>query len=144
MYRNTFNTEFNLGFGSPKSDTCSVFDRNGGDADHKKHATHAKKQDKEAQGNENIYFITFDLQKTLPLPKLSTSIAFYLRQLWLYNLGVHFVSQKTSGGFFQLWTEDEGGRGSEEIPSALLASLDAMALNGGHLPFNPNRTPVWD
>ena len=31
------------------------------------------------------YYITFHLQKTLPLSKLSTGIAFYLHQLWLFN-----------------------------------------------------------
>jgi len=31
--------------------------------------------------------ITFDLQQTHPLPKLSTSKAYYLCQIWLYNLG---------------------------------------------------------
>ena len=32
-------------------------------------------------------YITFDLHKSLALPKLSTSTSFYLRQVWLYNGG---------------------------------------------------------
>ena len=32
-------------------------------------------------------YITFDLHKSLALPKLSTTTSFYLRQVWLYNGG---------------------------------------------------------
>jgi len=38
-----------------------------------------------AESTEDVFTITFDLQKTLPLPKL-TSVAFYLWQIWLYNV----------------------------------------------------------
>lgn len=91
-------------------------------------------QDRKAAqtSDEQVHFLTFDLQKTLPLPKLSTSIAFYLRQVWLYNLGVHIVSSTANGGFFQVWTEDEGGRGCEEVCSALLAFLDVSGVRNGH------------
>jgi len=61
-----------------------------------------------AECKQYVHFVTSDLQKTLPLPKLSTSTAFYLRQMWLYNLGVHLVSDKESRGYFQIWTEIEG------------------------------------
>jgi len=40
-----------------------------------------KEDRKVAAEHDNIAYITFDMQKTLPLPKLSTSVAFYLRQL---------------------------------------------------------------
>jgi len=31
----------------------------------------------------------------MPLPKLFTRLSFYLRQLWLYNAGVHMVNART-------------------------------------------------
>ena len=62
-----------------------------------------------ASADQPVHYVTFDLQKTMPLPKLSTSIASYLRQVLLYNLGVHVSSSTANGAFFQLWTEDEAG-----------------------------------
>jgi len=83
-YRDIFNTNFNLGFGLPRSDTCAVCD-SGGSESHKQKAASAfseQKQDRDfACTNPNAAYITFDLQKTLPLPKLSTGMAFYLRQM---------------------------------------------------------------
>jgi len=43
--------------------------------------------------DQRVTYITFDMQKTLPLPKLSTSIAFHLRQIWLSNVGIHLVQK---------------------------------------------------
>jgi len=34
-----------------------------------------------AKAESKVHYITFDLEKTIPLPKLSVSTAFYLRQL---------------------------------------------------------------
>ena len=77
-YRDIFVSNFNYGFGAPCSDTCPVCDSCDTEA-HKQKAALAflqQKIDRElAATNENI---TYDLQKTLPLPKLSTVISFYL------------------------------------------------------------------
>ena len=52
--------------------------------------------------------ITFDLEKTLPLPLLRTNEVYYSRQLCLYNFGIHH------------YPENEGKRGSEDVASCLL------------------------
>ena len=143
-YRDIFTKEFNFGFGCPKSDTCSTCDKaanaSNSDAleDHKHRADlafRAMQADREeAQTtNSSKHFITFDLQKTLPLPKLTTSVAFYLRQVWLYNCGIHVASSAASGSYFHLWTENEAGRGCNEICSCILAFLDKTGMHGGHL-----------
>ena len=109
-YYQIFNTEFNLGFGSPKSDTCSKCDRIVQEqdnhyrivAEHKERAKlafDAQKEDRERATAGHCHVITFDLQKAMPLPKLSTSIAFYKRQLWLYNMGVHLTSKNGNSAF---------------------------------------------
>ena len=86
-----------------------------------------------AAEDDDIAYITFDMQKTLPLPKLSTSIAFYLRQLWLYNLGIHLVTKSDNRAYFNIWTEDIAGRGSDEIGSILLAFFDAVPITASRL-----------
>ena len=136
-YREIFATRFNYGFGCPRSDTCGKCDMGGDNEEHKSKADQAftqQKKDKEVTDTSNSsHFITFDLQKTMPLPKLSTGIAFYLRQLWVYNLGIHLHSKNQKRAFFQTWTENEAGRGCEEIGSCILAFLDAAPAVTGHL-----------
>lgn len=62
--------------------------------------------------------ITFDLQKTLPLPRIPTNVVFYKRQLWVYNLGIH--SGSNDQAHCNVWVEGEAGRGSQEVGSCLL------------------------
>ena len=70
-----FNNCYNFGFGTPKSDTCAHCDLLTNE-DHKHQASKAfevQKEDKRyAELTDNAFFITFDVQKTMPLPKLST------------------------------------------------------------------------
>jgi len=126
MYRQIFCNDFNLGFGSPRTDTCSRCEVMTGEllASHKEKAEAAfevQKLDRVAAKNGNAIYITFDLQQTLPLPRLAVSDAFYLRQLWLYNTGVHLISQHKEGAYSQIWTELEGRRGVKEVCSSLYA-----------------------
>ena len=99
-YYKVFSEDFNLGFGSPKSDTCSICDKvNNNDLkshfDEVKEAASEMKADRrEARSHSGTVFKCFDLQQTMPLPKLSTSVAFYLRQVWFYNLGIHLIRIK--------------------------------------------------
>jgi len=135
-----FCNNFNLGFGTPKSDTCAVCDASNKTA-HTAHkqlaeqAFEAQKQDRlHAQFSDDTFMIIFDLQKTLPLPKLSTSIAFYLRQIWLYNLGIHLTCKDQSQPYFSIWTEADGSRGCSEVASCILAFVDSANIpHGSHL-----------
>ena len=67
--------------------------------------------------NKTIGALSFDLQQTLPTPKLSTGLQFYKRKLWTYNFCVHDI--KTEGATMYLWNETQGKRGSAEIVSCL-------------------------
>lgn len=42
---------------------------------------------------------TFDLQKALPFPRLTVSVAYYKRNL--YNLGIHCENDRT--GYMCVW-----------------------------------------
>lgn len=123
MYRHLFETNFNLSFGYPKSDTCSVCDAGGYTAEHKENYTRAfemQKADRQKPlENKTICYISMDLQQTMPLPKLSTSKAFYLRQMWFYNFGIHCITYTGEKSYFFTWTEDVANRGSNEIASCL-------------------------
>lgn len=72
--------------------------------------------------------ITFDLQKTLPLPHLQTNEIYYKRQLNMYNLGIH--SYPENQVVMNIWTEDEGKRGAEDIASCILEYCEANITEG--------------
>ena len=80
--------------------------------------------DREEARKGNCIYLTFAMQKILPLPKLSVGEAFYLRQLWLYNVGVHMIKQTTELPMFHIWTENEAKRGPDEVCSPLFASFN--------------------
>ena len=62
-----------------------------------------------------------ELQKTLPFPKLSTSVAYYKRKLYVYNLRVQSLNFKT--GFMYVWDETEGGGNSQDVASCVAKHL---------------------
>lgn len=131
-YRNVFVSKFNLSFGHPKSDTCSTCDAGHSNEEHIEmfHAAfNSLKSDRDnAKVANNVAYLTIDLQQTMPLPRLSTSKAFYLRQLWLYNLGIHILTKKAEQTICCVWTEDQASRGSKEITSSLLTVLECEAI----------------
>ena len=113
LYRKIFNEQFNLGFGYPRSNTCQTCDGlriaieaasdqttrqelNLELADHQLKASlgyqHLREDTQLAHSDSNVHVITFDLQQNLPVPTLTHSAMFYLRQLWVYNFGIHECS----------------------------------------------------
>ena len=137
-YRDIFNTEFNLGFGNPKSDTCAKCDSQDSiSMEHKGRADVAflamKNDRTQAQTTDEVTYITFDMQKTMPLPKLSTSVAFYVRQLWVYNVGIHVTNMKENKAYFHIWSENEAGRSCEEVASCILTLLQTSSVKGKKL-----------
>lgn len=85
--------------------------------------TAARGMGKRSQGT---LAFSFDMQKTQPLPRLNTSVVFYKRQLWIYNLGINDLSNNQ--GTMCIWTENEGRRGSSEIISSIFAFLKSQQL----------------
>ncbi|XP_028166463.1 uncharacterized protein LOC114357160 [Ostrinia furnacalis] len=136
-YKKIFYEKFNLKFKAPKSDTCKTCDAFAAklklltsvDAEElkEKRDVHLSKASvlrdkmnedlKIALEIESVETLTFDMQKTHPLPKIPSNIAYYKRQLNLYNLGIYIGSNKKS--IFNLWLEHEGGKGTQEVGSCL-------------------------
>lgn len=132
-FHKVFSTHFNLGFGSPATDVCSYCER-------LKYASKKNPNDKDLQTNLKVHKVRakqfnmlmneeepnavtfcFDLQQVQNLPKLPIQEAFYSLQIAFYCFCVTDV--KTKSPHFYVWTENIGGRGSNEISSALLHFL---------------------
>ena len=138
LYRKIFNEEFNLGFGYPRSDTCQICDElkmgiatassetqrselNLKLAEHQLKASQAyqslRNDTEMSKTDPDLHVITFDLQQNLPVPTLTHQSMFYLRQLWVYNFGIHVCD--TGSAIMCIWNECIAGRGSSEIVSCL-------------------------
>lgn len=72
--------------------------------------------------NKKVQGCCYDLEKTFGLPRASTSVFYYTRNINMYNLGVH--DSKTDRGYFHTWIENQAGRGAQEIASCLIKFLD--------------------
>lgn len=150
FYNKIFTTKFNLHFKHPKSDTCRLCDelhlkinsendeiiKQGFLTQKELHLRKAEKareslnSDKD-KASTDVYCSSFDLQKALPFPKLSTSIAYYKRNLYMYNLGIH--SFNTGVGHMYVWNETQGGRGSQDISSIVRKHLIQYASTHKHI-----------
>ena len=145
-YRDIFNTKFNLSFHPPRKDTCKRCDlmklsieAAKGEGDEAKaaqvqgeHELHLRKAEAartaleaERQESASHEAFTFDLQKVLSLPKLSTNEVYYCRQLSVYNLGIHSLT--TNKVTMNVWDETVASRGAEDIGSCLLQYCLALA-----------------
>ena len=76
------------------------------------------------QSDGNKFVITFDLQSTLPTPRLSSNIVYYKRQLMVYNLGIHDCN--TELGHMHVWHEGVASRGAQEISSCITTYVKAV------------------
>lgn len=75
----------------------------------------------------NLYAFTFDLQKALPFPMLQCSVAYYKRNMYVYNLGCHGLP--TGNGFIYVWDEQVALRGSLLISSWIFKHLHQRPSN---------------
>ena len=146
FYYHVFSTKFNLHFKIPSKDTCRLCDelhckmqvemdeekRRELDIQKKLHLARADQarttlKNDQQKASDEVYVCTFDLQKALPFPKLSTSVAYYKRNLYVYNFGIHSFNKQT--GFMYAWDETEGGRGSQDLSSCVVKHLKENAAN---------------
>ena len=70
-----------------------------------------------AHVDPKIECLTYDLQKVLLLPRITTNIVYYKRQLSMFNMGIHCGSKNK--GYFYTWVETEGGPSAQDIGSVL-------------------------
>ncbi|CAG9772085.1 unnamed protein product [Ceutorhynchus assimilis] len=124
-----------------KSDTCSTCDANSNTEEHEsqyKFAFEQQKREKNhARVTENVCYVTMDLQQKQPLSKITTSKAFYLCQLWFYNLSIHSATKSREKPYFFTWTEDIAGKDSFEAGSSLHTFVQFLdSCSGQNKNFN--------
>ena len=140
VYRDVFNTEFNLGFHKPKKDqclTCSKFKNLTGEekeafsAIHEAHierkteSQNCKNDDKKRSERDPSYkAITFDLQAVLYTPYTDISLLFYKPKLAVNNFTIY--EQISKEGFCYLWPETHGKHGANEVATCLLKYLRSL------------------
>lgn len=144
-----------LSFKKPRADTCYTCDKfkmkiqlsqdNQATAElvaqHNEHKAAAdqayerKKTDTQmCKIDRSVQVYTFDLQQCLPTPALSSSVAFYKRQLWTFNLTVH--DNKTGKAVCYIWYETIAARGANQIASCLYKHLQTyLPENTKHVIF---------
>lgn len=148
LYSHIFNTEFNLGFQPPSSDTCDQCDafqiqlkgsvaieqRNAIQKTYDKHLSEAqsrytaKKIDKEqSKANKSLKVLMVDLQKCLPSPVLTNAQSFYSLKLWSFNYTIYDSSGKIAN--CMMWDESIAGRGGNEMASCLLKYVMTLKNN---------------
>lgn len=138
LYRHIFNTEYNIGFKPPQTDTCDDCDRyeiqireaegeelKEIEQKRKKHMEEAasrykrKAEDKESSLiNSSEKMLTVDLQKCLPTPLLTNGQTFYLRKLWTLNYTI--LDSSSNKCTCVMWDESKAGRGGNELASGLM------------------------
>lgn len=144
-FRKIFNNYYNLGFGSPRTDVCSIclqYDELIKSCEkekdlQKKAETTIKKRVHKLRAEaffhlvreEQNHMITFyfDCQKNCPMLKLPDRSTYYSRQFYLFNFTVVQGSSKAKlspdNTFAYCWTEDTFAKGSNEIASAVYHRL---------------------
>ena len=145
FYRMHFR-RMNLGFKPPTTDSCATCDElkvkisQAATADKEalkekldQHVAKAKEMQQfmkrlAADKDDDTVNIVLDLQQTLPIPRISTSSAYYLMKVWMYNLCIHDLKENKSEFF--VWDEQTGGRGALEIGSCILRWIDEKRASG--------------
>lgn len=145
FYYKIFTREFNLGFGTPRTDICSYCEerqqRLKCEEDEEKRKTivcellvHKRRAKRfyELMNAEitcdNTACFVFDMMQNQPLPRTALGEAFYCRQLWQYYLGIvrHYgpksKQDKTDVSFYT-WGENDAMRGSSQVCSAVFHYL---------------------
>lgn len=149
----------NLKFKKPKLDTCHKCDlldckiqvAEPGELDKLKleqnehlnnaqEAYDSKKSDKEKSLNDSsLKVLCFDLQQCLPTPYLRTSLSFYKRPLWTFNLTMHDCATKQASCY--MWHEAIAKRGGNEIASCVFAHLLKLNAIVKHVIFYSDCCP---
>ena len=75
-----------------------------------------------AEQCEDTEMITFDYQQNIPVPVTNVTDEFYLRQLWVYNFGVHRMTDNKQ--VMYMYSEVNGKKACSEVVSFIKHFID--------------------
>ncbi len=145
-FHRIFSSDFNMAFGSPRTDVCSTcveFEskiKAGGDIAenaalelklHKLESKHFTRIYNQETEDSSTFTACFDMQQNFPLPRTNIGEVFYKRQLWMYNLGIVCTkfSKKYNNVHLYTWLESQTGKGGNEVVSILIDFLTNLSNN---------------
>lgn len=139
LFKSVFYGRFNPGFGTPATDRwsmCMMLQKKIDASEdveentlqlrlHEKKAARYYQIVRESRLECSTISVVFDMQQNQPLPKLGIGEEYYKRQIWFYNLDlcIQGDTQTRNNISFYTWCENESGKGSNEICSALFNFL---------------------
>lgn len=146
FFRNVFNTNYNIGFKTPRQDVCSkcteFTDKIKKSQNEEKVLLMASLRIHKLKAkcfytflreyDEHTFSISFDCQKNQVLPKVADQAAYYSRQLYIYNFTI--VIGTSTNKFprenvrIYTWTENVHAKSSNEIASAVFDLLSQIDL----------------
>lgn len=134
MYKQIFDTEFNIAFHKPKKDLCEkcvqyALNNNKTEDEVAAHQNHLKKKkegkeerDKDRENRDKrTAIITFDMENVFCLPKTNIGPHFYKQKLICYNLTAHCNLNKVV--YCSVWNEGICGRGGVHLANGVIKIL---------------------
>ena len=120
LYRQIFNSEFNVAFHVPKKDRCDVCEaikvnKEPTDEEKKVHLKgklETKTERDKDRKDKSKFTVCFDLQNVFALPTADVSNFFYRRKLNVYHMKAHCSGDKR--GYGALWHEGQNGRSGND------------------------------
>ena len=166
LYRQIFNTKFNISFHVPKKDVCDkcfVFDhmtleeKSLQEEDHNMHmnrkllARDMKNSLKKKAEKGECHLAEFDLEAVRYCPQTNAKKIFYKRRLAVYNLTVYDTA--ANDAYCYMWHEGVAKRGSIEVASCLWNYLQKLQNSENDVNFfsdtcggqnrNVNMVSMW-
>lgn len=148
VYRNIFNTQFNISFHIPKKDQCDLCEKykntiNDENLDEEQEDVVKLKYEHEVhmieknlgrgekdndidklKSTPNLVIAIFDLQAVLQCPRGDVSSFYYHSKLNSFNLTVYDVATKEVDCY--VWNETEGKRGADEVCTCIFKNLQSI------------------
>lgn len=75
--------------------------------------------------------MTFDMMQNSPVPTMTHSSMYYLRQLYVLVLGIHQTTDDAA--YLYVWNESTAGRGPDEIASCLRQHVSSRVKDTRYL-----------